>query len=69
MNFVHADSVSNGIGDGIGMVFVSQMVKHIDGSIQHGHRVSDVLASDCCASVTSARLEDGILNESETHGM
>lgn len=61
MDVVFIDRPVYGRLDNISMALVSQVLKHVHGSTQHGHWVGNVLSSDGSASVPGARLENGVL--------
>lgn len=61
MDFILTNGFVNSFTNSVGMIFVSQMVQHVNGCVQDGNGVGDVLSSNGCSSITSGRFEDGIL--------
>lgn len=59
VDFVGDDCLVDSVGDGVRMLVVSQVVQHVNGSVQHGEGIGDVLSSDGTASVSGSRLENG----------
>jgi hypothetical protein len=55
------DGLFNGRLDDACMGRVSQVLEHVHGSAQHGHRVGNVLSGNGRASVPGARLENSVL--------
>lgn len=50
-----------GVIDNLGVLGVSQMIQHINASIDHGNRIGDILARNGSARVTGAGFKDSIL--------
>lgn len=61
MDLIFNNSFSDGIGNSISISFVSQIVQHIDRSVQHGNWICDIFSSDGCTGVTSSGLENSVL--------
>jgi hypothetical protein len=61
VDFVLANSLADGVLQGIGVLLVARVVQHVHGCVQHGNWVGDVLSGDGCARVTGAWLENGVL--------
>jgi hypothetical protein len=61
LDLVLIDGLLDGLLDDFGVCRVTEMLEHVKGGAQHGHRVGDVLAGDGGAGVPGAGLENGVL--------
>lgn len=55
------DRLEDCVGDGVGVLLVPQVVQHVDGRVQHGEGIREVLAGDGRSGVASSRFEDGVM--------